>query len=216
MQSDGQTRIPPTPILLRESSAAASVLLLPGLDNSGPDHWQSHWAVLSNFSRVDFGDWVHPTPDQWVPRLDRAVRESTRPLVLAAHSLGCLTVGWWASLMWSEAFRDKLAGALLVAPADVEAGVEPRLNSFAPLPLLPLPFRTIVVASRNDPYAAFGKSQAMAAAWGAELVDAGEAGHINAESDLGGWPEGLRLLAGLTGHKGNLLTAELGLRVAFD
>jgi predicted alpha/beta hydrolase family esterase len=215
MQSDGQTGTQPAPILLHERSATASVLLLPGLDDSGPGHWQSQWAMLSDFRRVDFGDWTHPTPDQWVPRLDRAVRESTRPLVLAAHSLGCLTAAWWASLMWSEAFRDKLVGALLVAPADAETGVEPRLHSFAPLPLRPLPFRTIVVASRNDPYAAFAQSQAMAAAWGAELVDAGEAGHINAESDLGGWPEGLRLLAGLTGHKGNLLTAELGLRIAF-
>jgi predicted alpha/beta hydrolase family esterase len=60
-----------------------------------------------------------------------------------------------------------------------------------------LPFRAIVVASRTDPHAPFAASQALAAHWGAELVDAGDAGHIDTSSGYGPWPEGERLLATL-------------------
>lgn len=193
----------------------ADILILPGLDDSPPGHWQSHWAALSQSRRVELGDWTRPRLHLWVPALDRAVRESPRAVVLAAHSLGCLAAAWWASLCWVEALRDKVKGALLVAPPDVDAlDSNPRIRDFRPLPRLRLPFRTILVASRDDPYVAYGRAEAMAAAWGAELVDAGEAGHLNAESGLYEWPSGLRLLASLSGRNPNLAVAELGLRAA--
>jgi predicted alpha/beta hydrolase family esterase len=193
----------------------ADILLLPGLDGSPPRHWQSHWAQLSHCRRVSLGDWSRPRLHDWVPALDRAVRESARPVVLAAHSLGCLAAAWWASLCWVDAFRDKVRGALLVAPPDVDAlTAEPRIRDFRPLPRLRLPFRSVLVASRDDPYAPYRQSEHMAACWGSDLVDAGEAGHLNADSGLYEWTQGLRLLARLSGHNPNLIVAELGLREA--
>lgn len=193
----------------------AAILAVPGLDNSGPRHWQSHWELLPHCKRVELGDWARPTLHDWVPALDRAVRESPRPVVLAAHSLGCLAAAWWAALCWVEAFRDKVKGALLVAPPDVDAlNSEPRLRDFRPLPRVRLPFPTLLVASRNDSYATFESAKIMAEAWGSELIDAGPMGHINADSGIGEWPRGLRLIASLSGHNPNLLVTELGLRRA--
>ena len=193
----------------------ADILLLPGLDGSPPRHWQSHWEQLSHCRCVALGDWSRPRLHDWVPALDRAVRESARPVVLAAHSLGCMAAAWWASLCWVDAFRDKVRGALLVAPPDVDAlTAEPRIRDFRPLPRLRLPFRSLLVASRDDPYAPYERSAQMAASWGSELVDAGEAGHLNAESGLYEWTQGLRLIARMSGHNPNLLVAELGLREA--
>ncbi len=194
---------------------APAILTVPGLDNSGPRHWQSYWEALPHCRRIDLGDWAEPKLHEWVPAVDRAVRECPRPVVLAAHSLGCLAVAWWSTLCWVDAFRDKVLGALLVAPPDVDAlDSNPRIRDFRPLPRLRLPFPTLLVASRNDPYAGFDRSKQMAAAWGSEFVDAGPAGHINAESGIDEWPRGLRLVAGLSGHNANLLVTELGLRTA--
>jgi predicted alpha/beta hydrolase family esterase len=209
-QSAGTAALP-----AEDRHGGADVLLLPGLDDSPPRHWQSHWEQLSHCHRVALGDWSRPRLHDWVPALDRVVRESARPVVLAAHSLGCLAATWWASLCWVEAFRDKVRGALFVAPPDVDAlDADPRIRDFRPLPRLRLPFRSIIVASRNDPHAPFARSERMAACWGSELVDAGEAGHLNADSGLYEWTQGLRLLAGLSGHNPNLLVAEMGLRTA--
>ena len=197
-------------------TARPGVLLLPGLGDSGPRHWQSHWQALGRFKKVDFQGWANPKLHEWLPVLDRAVRESPRPVVLAAHSLGCLAASWWATLFWSEAFREKVAGALLVAPPDVDAvDAEPRIRDFRPLPLQRLPFRSVVVASRDDPYSTFARSVEMARRWGSELVDAGPLGHINADSRVGEWTCGLRILSSLTGHNPNMLIAELGLRKVF-
>lgn len=210
---------------LRQSGHSASlpageeepcrVLLLPGLDNSGPEHWQSRWEALPDFRRVDFGDWGAPRLHEWVPRLDRAVRECPRPLVFAAHSLGCLAVAWWAALCWVPAFAEKVLGALLVAPPDVDSlEVDRRLRDFRPIPRGRLPFRSIVVASRTDPYSTFARSAGMARAWGSELADCGPSGHINAASSLGDWFAGLRLLSELSGHDRVRLAEELRPRTA--
>lgn len=214
LQSHDQFRAP-KPATDDDRDTAAAILTLPGLDNSGSHHWQTHWELLPHCSRVQLGDWQQPRLHEWAPALDRAVRESPRPLVLAAHSLGCLAVAWWATLYWVEAFRDKVKGALLVAPPDVDRlDAEPRIRDFRPLPRVRLPFPTLLVASRDDPYADFERAKEMAAEWGSELVDAGPAGHINADSGLNEWARGLRLLAKLSGHNPNLLVTELGLRRA--
>jgi len=198
-----------------EEEGPHGVLILPGLDDSGPRHWQSAWNRLPHFRRVDFEDWAAPKLHDWVPRLDRAVRENPRPVVLVAHSLGCIAAAWWAALSWSEAFRDKVFGALLVAPPDIDdEAIDPRIRDFRPLPRLRLPFPSIVVASRNDPYCRFSRAEEIARGWGSDFVDAGAAGHINSDSPIGAWAEGLPLLARLSGHNANLLVAELGLRTA--
>jgi predicted alpha/beta hydrolase family esterase len=94
--------------------------------------------------------------------------------------------------------RAKVVGALLVAPADPEAASFPTGPiGFAPMPMRNIPFPTIVVASRNDPFVAYDRAAAFAAAWGSRLYDAGMSGHINTASGHGMWPEGYALLEAL-------------------
>lgn len=174
------------------------VLTVPGLDGSGPGHWQSAWDEAGISRRVDLGDWSKPNRNLWVNRLNLAIHRAGRPVVLVAHSLGCLAVAWWAHYE-RPAWGDPVIGALLVAPPEVDlAPSDSRLYAFAPTPLGPLPFPSALVASRNDPYADATRLARMAWFWGSEYVDAGEAGHINADSGLGAWEEGQQLLARLT------------------
>ena len=174
---------------------APVVLTVPGIDNSGPGHWQSIWeAQRSDTRRVALGMWNKPHRNSWVTRLSQAIRGSEAPIVLCAHSLGCLAVAWWATLE-GQAFGHPVAGALLVAPPDCDH-LDPadRLAGFGPTPKMALPFPSLLVASRNDPYASFEWSRERAHYWGSELVDAGPVGHINAASGLGDWPDGAALL----------------------
>jgi predicted alpha/beta hydrolase family esterase len=118
-------------------------------------------------------------------------------VVLVAHSLGCLLVPHAAATAPSrEVLARHVRGALLVAPPDPDAISFPTdiARGFDPLPLEHLPFPSVLVASHDDPYADFAFARRIAAAWGSELVDAGARGHLNAESGLGDWPEGRRLL----------------------
>lgn len=172
-------------------SAPASVLLLPGLWDSGPEHWQSHWERADpSFVRVVQRDWVNPVRWEWVAVLDAAVAAAGPGAVLAAHSAGCALVAFWAA----SAGRP-VRGALLVAPADTDAPSFPDGPSgWRPMPLAPLPFPSIVVASRDDPFVTIDRARVFAQAWGSRLVDAGAAGHLNAASGLGAWPTGRALL----------------------
>ncbi|HEY3148332.1 MAG TPA: alpha/beta hydrolase [Dongiaceae bacterium] len=175
------------------------VLIIPGLGGSGPDHWQSRWqARLRDARRVDQADWDKPDRADWIARLDDAVARSKQPPTLVAHSLSCALVACWAAT-----HKRPVHAALLVAPADIEsdAHTPPEAHLFRPLPMTRLPFPAIVVASRDDPYVAFERAIAMARAWGAELVDAGQAGHINAASGYSEWPDGEKLLARLQPSK---------------
>jgi predicted alpha/beta hydrolase family esterase len=175
------------------------VLTVPGLDGSGPQHWQTLWERrLPRCERVQMGDWAYPQRSKWVRRLDQEIRSSPAAVLIAAHSLGCLAVAWWAKERWSLSYQDRVTGALLVAPPDVERGARrERMDSFVPIPREPLPFPSLLVASRDDPYARFETSSRIAAMWGSELIDAGSIGHINTNSGIAEWAEGARLLAGL-------------------
>ena len=172
-------------------------LVVPGLNSSGPEHWQTHWErERGDCRRVELGDWDDPSLVGWIAGLSRAIAHAEGFPVLVAHSLGCLAVVWWASIAGDLAA--KITGALLVAPPDPERDdADARLQRFAPVPRRAMPFPTIVVASRNDPYASFQRSREMAAGWSAGFHDAGETGHINAASDLGSWSEGQDLVAEL-------------------
>lgn len=171
------------------------ILMIPGLGNSGPDHWQSRWeAKLSTARRVEQADWERPMREPWVSAIMAAVRASARPTLLVAHSLGVLAVAQAAAALDGEG----VAGAFLVAPPDPASDAFPSSidPAFRRAPTAPLPFPSLLVASRNDPYAGYDASAGLAAAWGATLVDAGEAGHINTGSGHGPWPEGLLRFAG--------------------
>ena len=173
---------------------SAPVLIVPGWGDSGPGHWQTLWEEANReFRRVVQRDWQYPVRVEWADTLAREVRAAGRPVVLVAHSLGCLAVAHAA-----RAGALPVHGALLVAPPDVEhPDFPPFIEGFAPIPREPLPFPSIVVASRNDQFADFERTRALASAWGARLVDAGTSGHLNTDAGFGPWPLGERLLAKL-------------------
>jgi uncharacterized protein len=173
-------------------SVPPRVLLLPGWLNSGPTHWQSRWEARHGFERVEQSDWLQPRRGDWMARLDDVLLADARPAVLAAHSLGCLLVAAWAG--HSQHTR-RVQGALLVAPPDVERDdLAPQLSPWRPIPRQPLPFAARVVYSEDDPYCSARRAQGMAAAWGAAASCLGAAGHLNGESGLGDWPEGVAWL----------------------
>ena len=176
------------------SHGAPTVLVLPGYQNSGPAHWQSLWqGKHPEYRRVEQRDWDHPSRPEWVEALDATARAAGGPVVLAAHSLGCLAV-----LHWVATHRAPVVGALLVAPADVEWIEEPpSIRTFRPIPTTRLPFPSIVVASDDDLYADLDRARGWASAWGSRLVVLPGAGHINADAGFGPWPEGEALLAEL-------------------
>ncbi|OIP19396.1 MAG: alpha/beta hydrolase [Comamonadaceae bacterium CG_4_9_14_3_um_filter_60_33] len=168
------------------------VLILPGWQGSGPQHWQSLWQDQSGFQRVEQHDWLRPLRGDWVARLEDVVLSLDAPAVLVAHSLGCMLVAAWAA---HSRNTHCVKAALLVAPGDVEQdALRPVLASWSPIPLPPLPFKSTLVASRDDPYCSFARAQTFAQAWGSRLVDAGALGHINADSGLGDWPQGQVML----------------------
>ena len=107
------------------------VLLLPGWQNSGPDHWQSRWEARYGYTRVQQHDWMRPLRGDWMAQLEEAVLSQSQPCVLVAHSLGCLLVASWAAHSRNSA---KVSGALLVAPGDAEReALRPLLASWAPV-----------------------------------------------------------------------------------
>ena len=172
-----------------------TILTVPGLGGSGPSHWQTLWeSARPDTVRVELGMWNTPHRNAWVSKLDQAIRQAKAPVVLAAHSLGCLAVAWWAE-MTRQPYGWPVAGALLVAPADVyRPDARAELATFGPTPTGPLPFPSIVVASRDDPWIAIERAHSLAVGWGSHFVDAGEQGHLNAASGIGWWKEGQELL----------------------
>lgn len=176
---------------------SSPVLILPGLYNSGPEHWQSHWErAHPEFRRVEQDDWETPRFADWTARLEDAVREAGPDTVLVAHSLACTLVARWA-----ETTKQRVRGALLVAPSDTEAPSYPEgTEGFKPMPRKRLPFPSIVVASSDDPYVTPERAEEFARAWGSELVNIGPAGHVNSASSLGDWPVGFALLQRLRGQ----------------
>jgi len=169
------------------------VLTVPGHGNSGATHWQSVWEVAKpgHWCRMKIEDWDHAICDEWVAAIDREVAAIGPNTIIVAHSLGCLAVAHWAAR-----HAVTIRGALLVAVPDPSAPAFPSASSvgFSPVPSARLPFRSIVVASNDDPYAAISYAQSCASTWGSEFLDVGARGHLNAASQLDDWAEGYQLL----------------------
>ena len=182
---------------MTDSNPSPQVLLLPGWQNSDADHWQSRWEQRYGYTRVQQHDWQRPLRGDWSIQLQEAVLESEREVVLVAHSLGCILTAWWAQ--HSPQAAQKVRGALLVAPGDVERpDLAELIPGWSPIALQKLPFPAILVGSQNDPYCSAERARLLADSWGARWVDQGNCGHINAESGLGNWPLGQGLLAELS------------------
>jgi predicted alpha/beta hydrolase family esterase len=173
---------------------ASPILILPGIGDSGPGHWQTLWEQGSPaMQRVHARDWEQPICAEWVAALEAAVEHSGPQAVLVAHSLACLQVAHW-----SAGSRLRIRAALLVAVPDPAGPSFPaQAQGFAPIPLQRLAFPSIVVASSDDPHGSIAHARRCAQAWGSRLVEIGAAGHINAGSGLGEWPQGRALLDGL-------------------
>jgi predicted alpha/beta hydrolase family esterase len=190
--------------------AHSTILLLPGWQNSCPGHWQSLWEQAHGYRRVEQHDWMRPLRGDWMARLQDVVLEqdsgrapdAPAQIVLVAHSLGCQLVAAWAAYSGLGA---RIQAAFLVAPGDPEPeALAGALASWSPVVLQPLPFRSVLLASRDDPYCSFARAQQFAAGWGAALIDYGHAGHINTDSGLDAWPDGHARLMNLCRATGGL------------
>ena len=176
-------------------TADCDILIVPGLGGSEDGHWQARWASRMSTARVVEQDaWHRPERDAWIGRIVEAVAAATRPVILIAHSLGVVACVEAVPRL----ANGRVAGALFVALPDVEetSSLPESVRAFAPLPRAPLPFPSLLVASRTDPYCRYERAEDFSYAWGSALVDAGESGHINVGSGHGPWPEGLMRLAG--------------------
>jgi predicted alpha/beta hydrolase family esterase len=181
---------------VRDATNDFDFLVLPGLGNSGVDHWQSFWCLaLRNATRVIQDDWGNPRPDAWLKNLDAAIAGGTRPAILICHSLSCALAAHWAT----RGQAGRVQAALLVAPSDVERPehTPDSVRRFAPMPLKPFPVPSLVVASSDDPFVKLERANLFAKAWGADTCEISELGHINSASRLGFWPQGLLLLGQL-------------------
>ena len=180
-----------------------NVLILPGWQNSGGAHWQSRWELLYGYSRVQQHDWMQPLRGDWMAQLEDYVLATDGPVVLVAHSLGCMLTAAWAE---HSKNTHKVKAALLVAPGDPEREeLRAALKSWSPVVRQRLPFAAQLLGSTNDPYCSFARAQEFAAMWGAEFVDYGACGHINDGSGLGDWSDGHERLQALISRDESIL-----------
>lgn len=187
------------------------VLVVPGLNGSGPGHWQSVWERRDpTLRRVEQASWSEPRLGEWSLTLERAVAAAPAQVVLVAHSLGCALVAHWAR----AGSVGRVAAALLVAPADLARLGQAPAHGFAPVPLERLPFDAWLVASEDDPFCGIEHARVLARAWGARLLEAGPLGHVNVASGHGAWPEGEALLSEIRAAAAGATTASPGPRTA--
>jgi serine hydrolase len=153
--------------------------------------------VHPEYQRVEQRDWDVPERTEWVTTLDAVIGAASTPPILVAHSLGCITIAHWAAEQKRRAAA-RIAGVMLVAPADVDAETAPEVvRGFRPIPLVPFGFPNVIVASRTDRYLTFERAIELRKAWGGSLVDAGDAGHLNTDAGYGPWPAGEHILLDL-------------------
>lgn len=168
-------------------------LTVPGIGNSGPQHWQTLWEkeFPEKFTRIQQQVWDAPDCADWIGNIEKEVRRrKTEDVILIAHSLGCAAVAHWA-----KNFQTPIKGAFLVAPSDCEAKTYTfDTAGFSPVPLEKLPFKSLVVASTNDYYVTLERAELFAESWGSEFINIGAKDHINADAGFGEWREGLELL----------------------
>jgi uncharacterized protein len=159
----------------------ARLLVVPGLNDSGPAHWQSWLQSLHRDAlRVRQRDWSEPDLDRWAGRIVSTMeRDDKARWVVAAHSFGCLALGRLAALRPDL----PIEAALLVAPADPD-----RFGVAGLLPQTALPYTSTLVGSRTDPWLSAAKARLWSLRWRSHFVDLGDAGHINAEAGFGPLP----------------------------
>lgn len=177
-----------------------TTLIVPGLNNSGSNHWQTLLEEkLSNARRVNQTDWDSPKIIPWARNVQNGILEAESPVILIAHSFGVL-----ACVIGASRITDKVAGAFYVAPADPvkftsagqilsEAAQNWDTGLYNLVPKDRLGYPAIVAASQDDPYMAFKRAAWWATKWQSRFISLGFAGHVNPNSGYGDWPEGEKL-----------------------
>lgn len=182
-------------------------IIQPGWQNSGPLHWQSQWQPQLLARRVQHQNpvlWDEPELNAWLDALHQQIIASDKPVVIIAHSLGCITLAHYAQ-RYGQPEVSRIHGALLVAPADVERAQAPlQLHSFRPIPQRALPFPSRIIASTDDPYCEHQRAEQFARWWGGALISLGSAGHINVDSGYTQWEAGLNQLQTLLNDIDNI------------
>jgi len=175
---------------------SVSVLILAGIGNSGPQHWQSRWEQSDpEFKRVQQRDWNNPVCEEWRDALEVAAKRAGSSVVVVTHSLACLVVAHWAA----QGHAPIKAAFLVAVPDPTGPNFPKEAIGFSATPTKPFAFPSVVVASTDDPYGTIEHTSRLAKAWGSHLVNIGACGHINASSGLGAWPEGYELLSQFRG-----------------
>ena len=174
------------------------LIIVAGLNNSGPDHWQNFWqSHFPETIKVEQAEWDYPQLSEWLDQMNKTIAEtnSDERYLLVGHSLGCVLCAHWLA---QNDIRN-VVGAMLVAPADVDSAVHTPdyIWNFSPIPMVKFSIPTVVVASENDPYMTMEKSRLLAESWGSEFYNFGALGHINSDCKLGLWPEGQAVLEAL-------------------
>ena len=169
-----------------------SYLFVPGLRDHVAEHWQTHLEAELRAQGLRAAT-VPPLEQDKLSRaarvaaLDQALAELDGPVLLIAHSAGVMTVAHWAQALPANDLRaQRIRGALLATPADVEnelpAGY-PRTadldaGGWLPIPRSPLPFPSLLATSQNDPLAQLARVQGFARDWGSQL------GRVNTNGDF--------------------------------
>lgn len=180
-------------------SSETDILIIAGHTGAGPDHWQTRLiAKLKSARLVEQDDWLYGSLVNAIDRIVEAVQAAPKPVVFVGHSAGSVLVPHAVARLRSQNLVTRVRGAFLVTPPSEKslAALQGIDAAFQHMPRDPLPFPSVLVASSNDPHATLEESADMALAWGSKLVEAGAAGHINAESGHGPWPEGMMSFAG--------------------
>jgi len=169
-------------------SSEATILVLPGLGGGTEEHWYARWqAGLKTAEWVPMDDWANPTREAYAPAVAAAVAAAPLPVVLVCHGYGAMAAVHAAPSLAAG----KVRGAFLAAVPDVEALGGAVAESFRPVPRDPLPFPSLLLASRDDPHCDFEVAADLAGAWGSRMVDLRESGNVDPDSGHGPWPEGL-------------------------
>jgi predicted alpha/beta hydrolase family esterase len=170
-----------------------TLLIVPGLGDSTTGHWQDNWLQhFPNTKKVVQDNWNQPKLQDWLINLDATIKSIETPVVIVAHSLAVSLVAHWSQQNDTE----KIIGALLVAPADVESAehTPEEIWNFAPIPLSKLNYPSIVITSSNDPYISVERAEFLSQKWGSKFYNVGPKGHLNFASQLGLWEEGQEIL----------------------
>ncbi|MGY4831024.1 RBBP9/YdeN family alpha/beta hydrolase [Sphaerotilaceae bacterium SBD11-9] len=184
-------------------NSEATVLIVPGLRDHVAEHWQTLLAArlprvrsVPPMGRSDLDCAAK------VAAIEAAAQAVDGPLVIVAHSGGCIMLAHWA-----RQTTRPVHAALLATPPDFETLMPEgyptldalRAGGWLPVPRQPLPFKSLVAASRNDPLGSYERVAALARDWGSELLDLGEVGHLNPASGYGAWPMAQTLVERLMG-----------------